>query len=75
MPSFEKKLVKIEEILNKLEDGNLTLDESIKKFEEGTKLIKEWYKKLESVKKNVNIILEDSNGEDQVVEFDLEENE
>ena len=75
MPSFEKKLVKIEEILNKLENGNLTLDESIKKFEEGTKLIKECYKKLESVKKNVNIILEDSKGKDKIEEFNFDENE
>ncbi|NIP31349.1 MAG: exodeoxyribonuclease VII small subunit [Candidatus Dadabacteria bacterium] len=75
MESFEKSLKKINEIVELLESGELSLDESIKKFEEGTKLVKECYQKLESVKKNINIIVEDSNEETHIEEFELDENE
>ena len=75
MRSFEKTLKKINEIVEALESGDLSLDNSIKKFQEGTKLIKQCYSELESVKKNVSIILEDSKGKDKIDEFSYEENE
>lgn len=35
---FEKKLTRLEEIVQKMEKGDLALDESMKLFEEGVKL-------------------------------------
>lgn len=39
--NFEKKLAKIEEIVQKMEKGDLALDEALKSFEEGVKLTRE----------------------------------
>lgn len=36
--NYEQSMVRLEEIVSKLEDGSLGLDESLKLFEEGTKL-------------------------------------
>lgn len=73
MKSFEESLKEISKIVDQLESGDLSLDESIKKFEKGTKLIKDCYKELESVKKAVNIILEDSEGNRRLEVFNYEE--
>ncbi|MEO0337408.1 MAG: exodeoxyribonuclease VII small subunit, partial [Pseudomonadota bacterium] len=35
---FEKKLDRLEEIVDKMESGDLSLDQSLKMFEEGIKL-------------------------------------
>ena len=36
--TYEKAIIRLEEIVEKLDDGSLSLDESIKLFEESTKL-------------------------------------
>ena len=45
--SFEENMKKLEEIVNKLENGNAKLDESIKLFEEGIDLTKTLQKTLD----------------------------
>ena len=39
--NFEKKLTRLEDIVGKMEKGDLGLDESLKLFEEGVKLSRE----------------------------------
>lgn len=39
--SFEEKLLELENIVEKLENGQLSLDESLSIFENGIKLVKE----------------------------------
>jgi exodeoxyribonuclease VII small subunit len=51
--SFEKKLERLNEIVNKIENETLPLDESIKLYEEGNALIKELKGTLEEAKKNI----------------------
>lgn len=75
MDSFEKKLLKIKEIVEILESGDLSLDESLKKFEKGTKLIKDCHKKLEEVKKKIKIVVESSSGSLNYKDFELDEEE
>jgi exodeoxyribonuclease VII small subunit len=43
---FEKKLKRLEEIVQKMEKGELALDESLKLFEEGVKLSRECHSQL-----------------------------
>lgn len=43
---FEKKLNRLEEIVHKMEKGEMALDESLKLFEEGVKLSRECHGKL-----------------------------
>ena len=40
VPTFEKTLERLEEIVERLDDGNLPLDRSLALFKEGTKLAK-----------------------------------
>lgn len=43
---FEKKLGRLEEIVQKMEKGDLALEESLKLFEEGVKLSRECQTRL-----------------------------
>ena len=56
--SFEEKIESLENIVSKLEKGDLNLDDSMAKFEEGMKLSKECSKILEDAEKKITILLE-----------------
>ncbi len=51
---FEKALAELEEIVNNMEQGELSLEESLAAFEKGVKLTKECQKSLKSVEQKVN---------------------
>ena len=44
--NFETSLKKLEKIIEKLEDGEISLEDSVKSFEEGIELVKECQKQL-----------------------------
>ena len=54
--SFEEKIESLENIVSKLEKGDLNLDDSMAKFEEGMKLSKECSKILEDAEKKITIL-------------------
>lgn len=56
--NFEKNMSDLENIVTKLEKGDLNLDESISKFEEGIKISKQCNKILEDAEKKITILLE-----------------
>lgn len=58
---FEKSMQELEEIVAKLERGDLNLDESVAEFEKGMKISKECNKILENAEKKITILLQ--NGE------------
>jgi exodeoxyribonuclease VII small subunit len=59
---FEEALQELETIVNRLEDGNLTLDESLSLFEEGIKLSRLCSQRLEEAEKKVEILLKNEDG-------------
>ena len=59
---FEKALKRLEEIVEKLEEGDLDLDQSLKLFEEGVKLSKVCNKRLSEAQKKIEILTKE-NGE------------
>jgi exodeoxyribonuclease VII small subunit len=61
-PKFEEAFQKLEAIVKKLEEGNLSLEESLKSFEEGVRLSRFCSKKLDEAEKKVEILLKASNG-------------
>ena len=61
--SFEKSLLRLEEIVKKLEQGDATLDESLTLFEEGTKLIKSCGKLLDDAEQKVVKLQKGDDGE------------
>ncbi len=59
---FEEALLKLEEIVRKLEAGDLTLEESIKAFEEGIKLCGICGRKLDEAERRVEVLLKTEQG-------------
>jgi exodeoxyribonuclease VII small subunit len=74
-PDFESSLGRLEEIVGKLENANLSLDEAMKLFEEGVQLSRECQKHLEEAEGKVEILLKKAGGELAAVPFDPESEE
>ncbi len=72
---FENAVKRLEEIVNKLEAGDLSLDDSIKLFEEGVRLYQVCIKRLDEAEKKVEILLKDKNGNKILKPFQLENTE
>ena len=53
---FEESLKELEEIVAKMEQGNLTIDESIAAFTKGIELCKNCSKELEAAKGKITIL-------------------
>jgi exodeoxyribonuclease VII small subunit len=70
-PDFETSLQELEEIVEQLETGDLTLDETLAKYESGIKIYKQCYQSLEKAEKKINILLKNSNGETHTKEFNV----
>lgn len=54
---FEKKLKRLEDIVEKMESGDLSLDDSMKLFEEGVKLSRDCQSQLTVVEERVKVLL------------------
>ena len=54
--TFEESMTELEDIVTKLEAGDITLDASLKLFEKGIKLAKTCQKKLDDAEKKVKIL-------------------
>ena len=59
---FEIALKKLEEVVRRLEGGELSLDDSLKAFEEGVKYAALCGKKLNEAEKKVEILLRRKDG-------------
>ncbi len=70
--NFEKSLTELEEIVKKLEGGNISLDEMLKYFEQGTKLVADCNKVLDETEAKLNILMK-KDGEIVKQEFTLPE--
>ncbi len=72
---FEKKLGRLEDIVEKMETGELALEESLKLFEEGVKLSRECNVQLSEAEQKVRLLIGvDENGEAIARDFKAEEN-
>ncbi|MBW6485372.1 MAG: exodeoxyribonuclease VII small subunit [Syntrophobacterales bacterium] len=56
---FEAMLAKLEEIVRRMETGELTLEESLAAFEEGIKLSRNCAKTLDEAQRKVEILLQE----------------
>ena len=65
---FEKKLTRLEEIVAKMEAGDLALDESLKFFEEGVKLSRECNTQLSQAEQKVKLLLSINEAGESVTE-------
>ncbi len=70
---FEDALEELSRIVERLEQGDLSLDDAIKAFEEGIKLCRFCAKKLDKAEQKVALLLKDQKGEFYTEPF-IEEN-
>ncbi len=73
LEKFETALKKLEEVVRKLEGGELSLDDSLKAFEEGVKLAGFCSRKLNEAEKRVEILIKQKDGTFAREKFRLDE--
>ncbi len=61
---FEEALGKLDEIVRKMESGDLTLEESLTAFEEGIRLSRFCARKLDEAERRVDVLLKTEEGFD-----------
>jgi exodeoxyribonuclease VII small subunit len=57
---FEQSLVKLENLVEKMEAGDLTLEDSLKTFEEGIRLTRECQQALSQAEQKVKMLIEEN---------------
>jgi exodeoxyribonuclease VII small subunit len=62
-PSFEVAMADLEELVAKIETGNLSLEDSLKEFEQGIKLSRICQQALTDAEQRVKILTDSLNGE------------
>ncbi|MCZ7394069.1 MAG: exodeoxyribonuclease VII small subunit [Candidatus Methanoperedens sp.] len=70
--SFEEAIAELENIVDKLEKGQISLDESLLLFEKGIKLVRECNDKLKSSQQKVEKLIEE-NDELRTEKFEVQE--
>jgi exodeoxyribonuclease VII small subunit len=70
---FEDALNRLEEIVHRMEAGDLSLDESLKAFEEGIKLVRLCSKKLEEAERRIDLLVKNEQGDPALIPFPAEE--
>ena len=70
--SFEISLGELEQIVAKLEDGDLPLETSLELFEKGIKLSRECRERLTKAERRIEILMKDADGNLTVEEIDPE---
>jgi exodeoxyribonuclease VII small subunit len=67
---FEQALGQLEELVNKMEAGDLSLEDSLQAFEAGVKLTREAQARLNTAEQRVKILMEEQG---QLVEADFDD--
>ncbi len=62
-PTFEAALKQLEEIVQRLEKGELPLEESLVLYEQGIKLSRLCHGKLEEAEGRIELLMKDARGE------------
>lgn len=70
---FEAALKRLEEIVRKLEAGDLPLDATLELFEEGIRLSRYCHTKLGQAERRVEILLKDESGQTRPAPFEAGE--
>jgi exodeoxyribonuclease VII small subunit len=59
--NFNKGLLELEEIINKMESGELSLEDSLKYFEEGVKIHRQCHTALTDAEQRISVLSENDN--------------
>ena len=69
---FETSLAELEQIVGRLEDGDLPLEQSLELFEKGIKLSRECRTRLTNAERRIEILMKDANGDFRAEEMEPE---
>jgi exodeoxyribonuclease VII small subunit len=70
-PPFEQSLQELEALVEKMEQGDLSLEESLQHFERGVQLTRACQQALKEAEQKVETLLK-KNGQEEIVPFDSE---
>ena len=71
---FESTIAELENLVNELEQGDISLEDSLKKFERGIELTRTCQKALQEAEQKVKMLVEKNNA-DGLVDVDTEDTE
>ncbi len=71
-PQFEKSLQELETLVEKMEQGDLSLEDSLQHFERGVQLTRACQQALKEAELKVETLLK-KNGQEEIVPFDSED--
>ena len=71
-PQFEQSLQELEDLVEKMEQGDLSLEESLQHFERGVQLTRTCQQALKEAEQKVETLLK-KNDQDEIVPFDSED--
>ncbi len=71
-PGFEQSLKELESLVEKMEQGDLSLEDSLSHFERGVQLSRACQKALKEAEQKVEILM-NKNGQDEITAFDSED--
>lgn len=72
-PGFETQLKELEQIVEHLEQGDITLEESLKLFEKGVQLARACQQALQEAEQKVRILTVDENHNQQLKPFQTDD--
>ena len=70
--SFENGLKELEDIVKKLEDGDVSLDEMLDLFEQGIARTKECNQQLKEAEQKISILVKNTSGEMEEQPFEAQ---
>ena len=63
---FEESISRLEALVERMEDGNLSLEESLKTFEEGIKLTRQCQQALKTAEQKVKLLIEHNSSVEEI---------
>lgn len=63
---FEESISRLEALVERMEDGNLSLEESLKTFEEGIKLTRQCQQALKTAEQKVKVLIEKNSSVEEI---------
>ncbi|MSP41136.1 MAG: exodeoxyribonuclease VII small subunit [Deltaproteobacteria bacterium] len=66
---FETALEDLEQVVEHLDSGELSLEDSLAAYEKGVGLVKFCYQKLDEVEKKIELLVKDKDGKPQLKAF------
>ena len=72
-PTFEEQLTRVEQLITRMESGDLSLEESVQQYENGIRLLSALEKELGDAVQRLTVIRQGTDGKDTEVPLEAKE--